>query len=94
MKRAPDHLREGGYRLTPQRLILLRVLEETQEHLDRDQIRRRVLTCNPRVSNATISRTLQSLQDPGLVRVTRLLGKHLGYEVVMGTAYHHFVCRN
>jgi Fur family ferric uptake transcriptional regulator len=94
MEASDAALREGGHRLTPQRYMILHVIQEAQEHLSIEQILKLVQERNPCVSQATVYRTLDLLQTLGLVHATHLFGKHMCYEVVHGQAHHHFVCQS
>ena len=57
-----DHLRDvfrsEGRRLTSQRRLILRVLEESEKHLDAESLYDRVKVQDPDVSLATVYRTL------------------------------------
>ena len=88
-----EMLRKRGYRLTPQRYMILNVIQEADEHLSIDQILERVQQHNPQVSLSTIYRTLELLRELGLVRENRLPGEQPHYEVADGQAHHHLVCR-
>src|SRR5438094_5895576 len=88
-----EMLRKRGYRLTPQRFMILSVIQEAEEHLSIDQITERVQKRNPYVSLSTIYRTLELLRELGLVREVHLPGEQPHYEPVEGTAHHHLVCR-
>lgn len=88
-----EMLRKRGYRLTPQRYMILNVIQEADEHLSIDQILERVQQNNPQVSLSTIYRTLELLRELGLVRENRLPGEQPHYEVADGLAHHHLVCR-
>src|SRR5436305_1243783 len=68
-------LRKKGYRLTPQRYMILSVIQEANEHLSVEQITERVQQRNPYVSLSTIYRTLELLKKLGLVRENHLLGQ-------------------
>ena len=87
-------LRKRGYRLTPQRHMILSVIQEADGHLSIDQITERVQKHNPYVSLSTVYRTLELLRELGLVREVHLPGEQPHYEPVEGTAHHHLVCRN
>ena len=87
-------LRKRGYRLTPQRHIILRVIEEANEHLSVEQITERVQQYNPHVSLSTVYRTLELLRELGLVRENHLPGEQPHYEAAEGAAHHHLVCRS
>ena len=70
-----EMLRKRGYRLTPQRFMILSVIQEAEEHLSIDQITERVQERNPYVSLSTIYRTLELLRELGLVRENHLPGE-------------------
>lgn len=89
-----ETLRKRGYRLTPQRYMILSVIQEAEEHLSIDQITERVQLRNPYVSLSTIYRTLELLRELGLVRENHLPGEQPHYEAAEGKAHHHLVCRN
>jgi Fur family ferric uptake transcriptional regulator len=88
-----ETLRQRGYRLTPQRYMILSVIQEANGHLSLDEIAEQVQKRNPRVSLSTIYRTLDLLRELGLVRENHLPGEQSHYEVVEGQAHHHLVCR-
>jgi Fe2+ or Zn2+ uptake regulation protein len=88
-----EMLRKRGYRLTPQRYLILSVIQEAEGHLSIDQITERVQKRNPYVSLSTIYRTMELLRELGLVRENRLPGEQPRYEAAEGKAHHHLVCR-
>src|SRR5215469_12241206 len=87
-------LPQRGHRLTPQRFMIMSVIQEANEHLSVEQITERVQERNPYVSLSTIYRTLELLRELGLVRENRLPGEQPRYEIAEGKAHHHLVCRN
>src|SRR5215472_9898848 len=86
-------LRKRGYRLTPQRYMILSVIQEAAEHLSVEQITERVQQRNPYVSLSTIYRTLELLKKLDLVRENHLPGEQPHYEAARGSAHHHLICR-
>jgi Fur family ferric uptake transcriptional regulator len=52
---------DRGFRLTPQRLVILQVLSDSNEHLTPSQVYERVRKMMPGVTEATIYRTLEFL---------------------------------
>ena len=94
VKSSNEMLRKKGYRLTPQRHMILSVIQEADEHLSIDQILERVQERNPYVSLSTIYRTLELLRELGLVRENHLPGEQPHYETAESTEHHHLVCRN
>lgn len=89
-----SELRKRGYRLTPQRHMILSVINEANEHLSIDQIAERVQARNPYVSLSTIYRNLELLKELGLIRENRLPNEPPHYESAEGSAHHHLVCRD
>jgi Fur family peroxide stress response transcriptional regulator len=56
-------LKAAGYRLTPQRLAVLKTLVESNEHPSVEEIFRQVQTDFPTTSLATVYNTLECLKD-------------------------------
>jgi Fe2+ or Zn2+ uptake regulation protein len=91
-KSLKDALRAAGRRLTPQRRLILQVLEENDGHLDADALYDRVRAHDPAVSLATVYRTLAVLREIGLVEEHRLGQDHGHYEAVRKEPHYHFTC--
>ena len=88
-----DVLHRHGYRLTPQRYLVLSVIQDANEHISLDQIAERVQLINPRVSLSTIYRTLELLKESDLISENHLPGKPPHYEIPSGNTHHHLVCQ-
>ncbi len=88
-----DLLHKRGYRLTPQRYLVLSVIQEANGHISLDQIAERVQKINPRVSLSTIYRTLELLNELDLIHENHLPGEPLHYEMPQGNHHHHLVCK-
>lgn len=80
-------------RLTPQRQMILDVIEQAEEHLSAENICQRVQARYPFVSLSTVYRTLDLLKTLGLVREVHLLGDQRFYESAGGGIHHHLLCR-
>ncbi|HLZ58578.1 MAG TPA: transcriptional repressor [Ktedonosporobacter sp.] len=93
VKASNELLRQQGYRLTPQRYMILSVIQEANEHLSIEQITERVQQRNPYVSLSTIYRTLELLKKLNLIRESHLPGEQAYYETAEGQAHHHLICR-
>ncbi len=85
-------LRKRGYRLTPQRYMILSVIQEANGHLSIEQITERVQAHNPYVSLSTVYRTLELLKKLDLIHENHL-GEQVHYEAIDGPAHHHLICR-
>jgi Fe2+ or Zn2+ uptake regulation protein len=92
--KTPDNaLRRHGYRLTPQRQMILSIIEEAHEHLSVEEIGQRVRARHPFVSLSTIYRTLELLKALDLVREVTLSPGKSSYEAATGGDHHHLLCR-
>jgi Fe2+ or Zn2+ uptake regulation protein len=86
-------LHRRGYRLTPQRYLILRVLEQAQEHLSAAQILQRVHQENPYLTLPTVYRTLELLKDLGVVLENHFSPEQATYEARQGATHQHLFCR-
>lgn len=83
-------LRNSGKRITPERKLLLRIIEKNA-HLDAEQIYRIAQKERPQIGLATVYRTLTLLKTLGVVRTTDLGENHCHYEV-HSDDHIHLVC--
>lgn len=88
-----DTLRRQGLRLTPQRQMVLTIIENSGEHLSAEAICQRVQWRYPSVSLSTVYRILERLKAVGLVREVYLLGEQRFYESAGAGDHHHLLCR-
>ena len=86
-------LGEQGYRLTPQRLIILSAIEASDEHISAEEIYAQVAARYPNVNISTVYRTMELLKRLGLVTETDLGGGRLRYHPVHKGHHHHLVCQ-
>src|SRR5712692_7203188 len=87
-------LRALGYRKTPQRLLILSVLQGAQTRLTIWQILERVHEQSPGVSSSTLYRSLEILEAANLVRGTLLPGEGVTYQAVGACGEEHYlVCQ-
>lgn len=89
---AVDTLRRRGFRLTPQRQVVLSVLEGSEGHLSATEIFERVRAVNTRINISTIYRNLELLKDLGLITVTDLGEGRLHYHYREMGHHHHLIC--
>jgi Fur family transcriptional regulator, stress-responsive regulator len=85
-------LRARGQRVTPQRLVIHRILRERDRHLTADEVREAVRQDLPGMSKPTVYATLDLLAELGVVRRT-----HAGTGATLYDSrtadHHHAVCR-
>ena len=58
---------EKGMRMTDQRRVIARVLSVAQDHPDVEEIHRRAVEIDPKISIATVYRTMRLFEDAGVV---------------------------
>ena len=89
-------LRESGYRLTPQRELILAAVEKLG-HATPEDVLAEVRTSSSAVNLSTVYRTLEVLEELGLVRHAHLSDRVATYHSLTGEHGHdhfHLVCRN
>lgn len=86
-------LRDQGYRLTPQRLIVLSIVSEGDGHMGVDEIFQSAKAAYPYMDVATVYRTLHLFRKLGVVTEVAI-GDRLHYELTDSQGgHHHMVCR-
>ena len=96
MKQPGDIVRklsEQGYRLTPQRLMILSAIENSDNHISAEEIYAQVVAKYPHINISTVYRTLELLKGLGLVTETDLGGGRFRYHPADKGHHHHLVCR-
>ena len=58
---------ERGMRMTEQRRIVARVLQEAEDHPDVEELHRRAVLVDQRISISTVYRTLKLFDDAGII---------------------------
>lgn len=87
-------LHAAGLRLTPQRALVLTVLEESHEHLDAETLWQRAHARDASVNLATVYRTLSVFKEMGLVEQRYFARDHKRefYELAGKREHYHFTC--
>jgi len=85
-------LRAAGKRLTTQRRLVLEILSAAEGHLDASEIYDRAHARDPRLSLATVYRTLNALVESGVVRQLHLADEHHHFELDRQDRHAHLVC--
>jgi Fur family ferric uptake transcriptional regulator len=87
-----DLFHQRGFRVTPQRQLILDVLREGNGHTTPQEIFQQVHRQAPSIHRATVYRTLDFLCELRLVVATRIQ-RRAYYEIAGRVAHHHLVCR-
>lgn len=67
MERLEKVCMEKGMRMTDQRRVIARVLSTADDHPDVEEIHRRAADIDPRISIATVYRTMRLFEEAGVV---------------------------
>ncbi len=88
-----EALRQEGYRLTPQRMMILTIIDDSMGHISAEEIHQKVRQQYPFVNISTIYRTLNLLKKLRLISETDLGEGYVRYELLERERHHHLVCR-
>lgn len=89
--RLGEALRERRQRVTPQRLVVARLLEEYGDHVTAETLHRRVCERMPGVSLPTVYASLELLEELGLVSRLMTGSGAVVYDPNV-SEHHHLVC--
>ncbi len=85
-------LREKNLKVTPQRLEIIKYLDEKRVHPDADMIFTELKSKNPSLSRTTVYNTLELLMEHNVVTGLCISGKEMRY-CYEETIHHHFLCK-
>ena len=88
-----EDLRHKGYRLTPQRLLILSIIAEGNSHMGVEDVFNRAKESYPYLDIATVYRTLHLFKNLGVVTEVAI-GDRLHFELTdPHRRHHHMVCK-
>jgi Fur family ferric uptake transcriptional regulator len=86
-------LQERGFRLTPQRMLVIESLHEADGHISAEEIYQQLHSRYPYSNISTVYRTLELLKELNLVTETNFGEGCVRYHVAEKGHHHHLVCR-
>lgn len=86
-----DLCRSRGIKLTGQRLAIAAIIIEAQDHPCVNEIHALVTARHPRISLATVYRTIRVLRDAGIVEEHSFGESRNHYELASGTHHDHLI---
>jgi Fur family ferric uptake transcriptional regulator len=86
-------LSELGYRLTPQRLMVVQAVEAADGHISAEEIYLQIRAIYPHMNISTVYRTLELLNERGLVTETDMGDGRVRYHSIGKGHHHHLVCQ-
>lgn len=87
------YLRDRGYRMTPQRQIIMDAICEGHGHTPLPEILQRVQEKSAAINQATVYRTLHFLLETGLIVKAEVAPGETVYEIAGQSHHHHLLCR-
>jgi Fur family ferric uptake transcriptional regulator len=80
-----------GLRITEQRRVIARVLSEIDDHPDVEALHRRVADVDPRISIATVYRTVKLFEESGILERHEFQGGRSRYEMAQDDHHDHLI---
>jgi len=87
-----DILLSRGYRLTPQRMMVVDALHKVDRHVSAEEIFQQVKARYPYANISTVYRTLELLKELGLAAEIDLGDGIVRYHAKEDSRHHHLVC--
>jgi Fur family ferric uptake transcriptional regulator len=87
-------IRRRGFRVTPQRQLILEAVRAGKGHITPDQVYNRVSRKAPALNRATVYRNLEFLAEQHLITSTDVGSGGKVYEIASQEPHHHLVCEN
>jgi len=85
-------LKENSIKITPQRLEILRYLDDHRTHPTTAQIYSDLKEKNPSLSKTTVYHSLKISKEHGIIQTLTISGSELRYDFKC-TMHHHFLCK-
>ena len=83
--------KQKGVRLTDQRKLIAKVMSETSDHPDVDELHRKVNKFDPKISIATVYRTVKLFEEAGVVSKHDFKGNKSRYEQAPKEHHDHLI---
>jgi Fur family ferric uptake transcriptional regulator len=82
---------EKGMRMTEQRRVIARILQESDDHPDVEELYRRSSRIDPRISISTVYRTVKLFEDEGVIERHDFRDGRSRYETVPEEHHDHMI---
>ena len=82
---------DKGLRMTDQRRVIARVLSDSDDHPDAEELHRRAAAEDPRISLATVYRTVRLFEDAGIIERHDFRDGRSRYEEVGDEHHDHLI---
>ena len=86
-----DKCKKKGVKLTDQRKLIARVMSDSNDHPDVDELYKRVSKIDPKISIATVYRTVKLFEEAGILAKHDFKGKKARYEELSESHHDHLI---
>ena len=91
MSKIEDRCKQRGVRLTDQRRLIAKVMSQSSDHPDVDELHKRVSKIDERVSIATVYRTVKLFEESGIIEKHDFKGGKARYEQSPDIHHDHLI---
>jgi len=85
-------LKQNQLKITPQRLAIMKYLDENRTHPTADRIYIDLKEKNPALSKTTVYNSVETLKEHGIIQSLTISGSELKYDFE-NKMHHHFLCK-
>jgi Fur family ferric uptake transcriptional regulator len=82
---------ERGMRMTDQRRVIAKIIEESEDHPDVEELHRRALKVDAKISISTVYRTVKLFEDAGIIARHDFRDGRSRYETVPEEHHDHLI---
>jgi Fur family ferric uptake transcriptional regulator len=82
---------QKGLKMTEQRRVISRVLSDSQDHPDVEQVYRRAIEIDPHISIATVYRTMRLFEEANVIERLDFGDGRARYEEARDEHHHHLI---
>ena len=91
MSKIEDKCEQKGFRLTDQRRLIAKVMSQSSDHPDVDELHKRVSKVDKKVSIATVYRTVKLFEESGIIEKHDFKGGKARYEQSPDIHHDHLI---
>ncbi|MDP6710934.1 MAG: Fur family transcriptional regulator [Pelagibacteraceae bacterium] len=91
MSKIEDRCKQRGVRLTDQRRLIAKVMSQSSDHPDVDELHKRISKIDEKVSIATVYRTVKLFEESGIIEKHDFKGGKARYEQSPDIHHDHLI---
>ena len=91
MSKIEDKCKQRGVRLTDQRRLIAKVMSQSSDHPDVDELHKRISKIDEKVSIATVYRTVKLFEEAGIIEKHDFKGGKARYEQSPDIHHDHLI---